>query len=64
MMKLLSIVSALACVVTAERYNILSIESGDFSALVMADFVNFMEQRSYMLAKKRQCLPGGKPRDE
>ena len=34
--------------VAAKRYNILSIESGDFSALIQAKFINYMEQRAYM----------------
>lgn len=46
------------------RYNILSIESGDFSALIMAKFVNFLEQRSYMQAQVRSCLPDKKERPE
>jgi hypothetical protein len=58
-MKILSLaaaISALTSGVSAKNYNILSLDSAAYSALMTAEFVSYMEKKAYIIAKREQCL--------
>lgn len=48
-----------ASVVNGKRFNILSIESGDFSAIIHAMFIDYLEEHAYVVAKRdKTCKLG------
>ena len=42
--------------VDCKKYNILSLDSASYSALMTAEFVSYMEKKAYFLARREFCI--------
>ena len=40
----------------SDRYNVLSLEAGAYAGILTAKFVDFMEERSYVIAMTEGCI--------